>query len=149
MSLWGIFGLGALLPIFGSTGTLATMPKGKEFGLSELAQEYDLLATADITLGILFIAVLLIAFFQMKNTFFHHFDQSCLWSQPIETKTIVLSKFIGAWIMGIPMIIAFSLGSLGICYISTGSFGKTLILLLLFLAVEIFAECLGLSLIHI
>ncbi|CAC9923689.1 hypothetical protein PEPNEM18_00168 [Aedoeadaptatus nemausensis] len=143
LSLWGIFGLGALLPIFGSTATLATLPKGEGFSLPELAREYELLATSDITVTILFIAVLLIAFFQMKNTFFHKFDQSCLWSQPIETKTIVLSKFIGAWIMGVPMIIAFSLGSLGVCYIATGSFGKTLILLLLFLAVEILAECSG------
>lgn len=143
MSLWGIFGLGALLPLFGSSGIISTMPKGEEFSVSELVQRFDLISTADITVGILFVAVFFLAFFQMKNTFFHRFDQSTLWSQPIETKTIILSKFIGSWIIGIPMIVAFSLGSLGICFLSTGSLIKTLILFLLFLSAEVIGECLG------
>ncbi|MDD7362817.1 MAG: hypothetical protein PUG99_01550 [Firmicutes bacterium] len=143
LSLWGVVVMGGIFPMFSSTGMLELVPDSEQLELAEFLQTYDIFAAIDITAFVFFVGILLISFFQFKQTFFHAFDQSTLWSLPVPKRHLVLSKFTGSWVWDVPIVIAFSVGSLVICALTTHSAAKTVLLFFTFLALGLLAECLG------
>lgn len=146
LSLWAMLVIGGIFPLFTLAGISSAETEGANAeSLESLIESGDLLATVDITVLLMFILLTIVSFAQMKDSFFHRHDQAILWPQPIDRKTLILSKFAGAWILTFPpfALTAFSAGSLVICYLSTHSILKSLFLLILFFAVALFSKSFG------
>ena len=144
LSLWGYFWLGGLLPLFASMAILE--PKegaAGAFSVAEVLTEAGILSAMDMMALVFFLASAIIAFIQIRNIYFNGFDQSTLWSLPVDTRLILISKTTGPAVFSLPLILAFTLPSVILTYVATGSLVKALLVLVVFFCANQLGECLG------
>lgn len=143
-SLWGMLFLGGFFPMFIVAGRTATLSDAqKDLPFSEILSAAEMLSVVDLVLLLLFVLMALGTFFQFRDLFFHSFDENTLWALPIPKESFILAKFSGSWMTEVPMILAFSVGSLVLCYLATESLFKVFLLLLSFLLTTILGEAVG------
>ena len=141
LSLWGYFWIGGLLPLFASTAILNS--KSGSFSLADVLNDGGVLSSMDVMALVFFLASLIIAFIQIRNTYFNDFDQSTLWSLPVDTRLILISKNTGPAVFSLPLVLAFTLPSAIITYVTTESFLKALLVLVVFFCANQLGECVG------
>ena len=144
LSLWGYFWIGGILPLFASMAILE--PKegsAGAFSPAEALTEAGILSAMDMMALVFFLASLIIAFIQIRNIYFNDFDQSTLWSLPVDTRLILISKNTGPAIFSLPLVLAFTLPSMILTYVATGSLIKALLVLVVFFCANQLGESLG------
>lgn len=144
LSLWGYFWLGGLLPLFASMAILEPKEDAAgAFSVAEVLTEAGILSAMDMMALVFFLASLIIAFIQIRNIYFNDFDQSTLWSLPVDTRLILISKNTGPAVFSLPLVLAFTLPSMILTYVATGSLFKALLVLVVFFCANQLGECLG------
>lgn len=141
LSLWGYFWIGGLLPIFASMAILDS--KSAAFSVAEILNDGGILSSMDVMALVFFLASLIIALIQIRTIYFNDFDQSTLWSLPVDTRLILISKNTGPAVFSLPLILAFTLPSAIITFVATGSFLKALLVLVVFFCANQLGECVG------
>ena len=141
LSLWGYFWIGGLLPIFASMAILDS--KSAAFSVAEILNDAGILSSMDVMALVFFFASLIIAFIQIRNIYFNDFDQATLWSMPVDTRLILISKNTGPAVFSLPLVLAFTLPSVIITYVATSSFLKAFLVLVVFFCANQLGECLG------
>ena len=143
LSLWGYFWIGGLLPIFASMAILDSKGEAGAFSVSVVLNDAGTLSSMDVMALAFFLASAIIAFIQIRNIYFNDFDQSTLWSMPVDTRLILISKNTGPAVFSLPLVLAFTLPSMILTYVATGSFMKAILVLLVFFCANQLGECLG------
>ena len=143
LSLWGYFWIGGLLPIFASMAILDSKGEAGAFSVAKPLSDAGILSSMDVMALAFFLASVIISFIQIRNIYFNDFDQSTLWSLPVDTRLILISKNTGPAVFSLPLVLAFTLPSMILTYVATGSFMKALLVLLVFFCANQLGECLG------
>ena len=143
LSLWGYFWIGGLLPIFASMAILDSKGEAGAFSVADVLNDGGILSSMDVMALVFFLASAIIAFIQIRNIYFNDFDQSTLWSMPVDTRLILISKTTGPAVFSLPLILAFTLPSVILTKVATGSFFKALLVLVVFFCANQLGESLG------
>ncbi|MEQ3353840.1 hypothetical protein AAA081_05930 [Aedoeadaptatus acetigenes] len=143
LSLWGYFWIGGLLPIFASMAILDSKGEAGAFSVSVVLNDAGTLSSMDVMALAFLLASAIIAFIQIRNIYFNDFDQSTLWSLPVDTRLILISKNTGPAVFSLPLVLAFTLPSMILTYVATGSLIKAILVLVVFFCANQLGECLG------
>ncbi|MDY3118694.1 MAG: hypothetical protein SOW18_04060 [Peptoniphilus sp.] len=144
LSLWGYFWLGGILPLFASAAVLPENSAQSDIlSAADLLSKAGILSSMDIMAVAFFLASLILAFVRIKHIYFDDSDQSTLWSMPVDTRLLLLSKTTGPAIFSLPLTLAFSLPSAFLTYVVTDSARNACLILIAFFCANQLGESLG------